>query len=145
MATFTPPNILAVPPISVADSATAVETFRANPQGYNLMRYYKMRGRGVNVWHMLDGTWMMSDPVPSVVFVGTINYPYPDTLDPINNAIASSWYGAGAGAAQGFGATGFQDFVSPGIMFEYLGGHSYVVSAAEAALITSVGLGAYLS
>lgn len=151
MTVFTPPSIPVVPPVTVAESRSGLPTQRANPGGYNLMKYFYAptssfrRYRGVNVWKMGDGTYMMSDPVPNVAFAGTIGYPYPDTLAPVNNAIASSWFPGGPGGVGGSGAGGLQQLVSPGIAVEYLGGHSYPVTAAEAASLTAVGLGAYLA
>jgi len=151
MPTFTPPGIPVIPPVSVADTKNGPPTMQVNRQGYALMRYYYSetssfrRYRGVNVWRMKDGTYMMSDPVPGVAFVGTISYPYPDTLEPVNDAIVSSWFPGGIGGVGGSGPGGLIDYVSPGIAIEYLGGHSYEVSSDEAANLTAVGLGAYIT
>lgn len=151
MAVFTPPAIPVVPPVSYADYKHGPTTERANPLGYRLMRYYYnvnssfRRYRGVNVWRMNDGTYMMSDPVPGVTFQGAISWPYPDTDNPVNDAISSSWFPGGPGGVGGSGPGGLIQLVSPGIAIEYLGGHTYTVSAAEAANLTAVGLGAYLS
>lgn len=151
MATFTPPALPVVPPVSVADTKTGPTTQQANPRGYALMKWFYAgtssfrRYRGVNVWKMGDGTYMMSDPVPGVPFVGTIGYPYPDTDKPVNNAISSSWFPGGPGGVGGSGPGGSQQLVSPGIAVEYLGGHSYPVTAAEASALTAAGFGAYLT
>lgn len=151
MATFTPPAIPVIPPVSYADTVRGPTTIQSNPQGYKLMRWFYntnssfRRYRGVNVWRMNDGTYLMSDPVPGVAFAGKIDYPYPDTDNPVNGAISSSWYPGGVGGVGGSGPGGNIQLVSPGIAIEYLGGHSYVVSAAEAANLTAVGLGAYLT
>lgn len=151
MATFTPPGIPVVPPVSISDSQNAPPTQDANRAGYALMKYYYntnsafRRFRGVNVWHMNDGTFMMSDPVPGVPFTGTISWPYPDTDNPVNNAISSSWFPGGPGGVGGSGPGGLQQLVSPGIAVEYLGGHSYQVTDAEAAALTTAGLGAFLT
>src|SRR5215472_3814857 len=134
MATFTPPGIAAVPPVSVSDRATGPSTYDENRLGYRLMRWFYntnsafKRFRGVNVWRMNDGTYLMSDPVPGVNFVGTIGWPYPDTLEPVNNAISSSWFSGGVGGVGGSGPGGLIQLVTPGIAIEYLGGHSYTVS-----------------
>lgn len=147
---FTPPSIPVIPPISVADRKNGPPTAQANPQGYNLMKFFYAptssfkRYRGVNVWRMNDGTYLMSDPVPGLSFGGTIGYPYPDTLQPVNNAISWSWFPGGPGGVGGSGPGGLAQLVSPGIAIEYLGGHSYSVSSAEAANLTAVGLGGYL-
>lgn len=109
------------------------------------MRYMPQRNRGVNVWKMTDGTYMMSDPVPSVTFTGTIGWPYPDSPNPVNNATSSSWYPGGTGGVGGSGPGGNIQTVNPNISVEYLGGHSYPVSSAEAAALTAAGLGAYVS
>lgn len=150
MPVFTPPGIPVIPPVSVADRRNGPSTQQANPRGYALMKYFYntnsafRRFRGVNVWKMNDGTYQMSDPVPGVNFTGTIGYPYPDTLAPANNAISSSWFSGGVGGVGGSGPGGLQQLVSPGIAIEYLGGHSYQVTAAEGAALTAVGLGAYV-
>lgn len=144
MATFTPPSILVVPPISVADTKTGLPTKRANPGGWNLMKYFPQRSRGVNVWIMNDGTVLMSDPVPGLSFYGTISYPYPDTLEPVNDTLSSSWFPGGPGGVGSSGPGGLQQYVTPGISYEYLGGHSYPLSSYEQATLTSAGLGAYI-
>lgn len=156
MPTFTPPGIPVIPPISVSDRATGPATKDANPGGWNLMKYFYATGssfkryRGVNVWRMNDGTYWMSDPVTGVTFTGTIGWPYPDTLAPNNNAISVQYFPGGPGGVGSSGGPGFNEFVpqvqtvTPGIAIEYLGGHSYNVSIAEAANLTAVGLGAYI-
>lgn len=145
MTTFTPPGISVVPPVDYAQHKSGPRTKDVNPQGWNLMRYMPQRARGVNVWKMSDGTYMMSDPVPGVTFGGTIGWPYPDSPNPVNNAISSSWYPGGAGGVGGSGPGGNIETVSPNVSVEYLGGHSYPVSTSEAASLTAVGLGAYVT
>lgn len=148
---FTPPAIPVVPPVTVADSRTGAPTYLSNPQGFTLMRWFYAatssfrRYRGVNVWHMNDGTFLMSDPVDGVPFAGTIGWPYPDTLEPVNNAISSSWFPGGPGGVGGSGPGGSQQLVTPGIAIEYLGGHTYAVTTTEAAALTAVGLGAFVT
>ncbi len=167
--TFTPPGISAVPLVSVSDSRYGQETARVNPQGYNLMKYFSYpsaadptvyvntRIRGVNVWIMNDNTVLMSDPVPGVTFTGTISWPYPDAIpntqgrapypgqdNPVNNAISSSWFSGGVGGVGSSGPGGEQQYVVPGIRWEYLGGHSYTISSVEAAILTAAGLGSYI-
>lgn len=151
MPTFTPPTLPVIPPVSISDRKNGPPTQQTNPRGYALMKYYYnvnssfRRYRGVNVWRMNDGTYQMSDPVPGVNFKGTIAWPYPDSLQPVNNAISSSWFSGGKGGVGSSGPGGLQEYVVPGIAIEYLGGHSYPVSSSEAANLTAVGLGAYLS
>ena len=170
MTTFTPPGISAVPLVSVADTRTGLPTSRANPQGYNLMKYFSYpsasdpavytntRVRGVNVWIMNDSTVLMSDPVPGVTFTGTIAWPYPDAVpnnagrapypgqdNPVNNAISSSWFTGGPGGVGSSGPGGSQQYVVPGIAVEYLGGHTYTVTAVQASILESAGLSDYLS
>ena len=157
MPTFTPPTILVIPPINISDTKTGPTTLQANPGGYNLMKYFPMRYRGVNVWKMNDGTYQMSDPVPGVDFLGVISYPYPDAVpntngaapfpgqdNPVNNAISSSWFPGGPGGVGSSGPGGLIQLVIPGIAVEYLGGHSYVVSSIEQADLAAVGLGAFV-
>ena len=142
--TFTPPTLPVVPPVDYAQHRSDPPTKQVNPQGWNLMRYMPQRDRGVNVWKMTDGTYMMSDPVPVVTFAGTIGWPYPDSPNPVNNAISSSWFPGGTGGAGGSGPGGDIQTVNPNIAVEYQGGHTYAVSSTEATALTAVGLGAYL-
>lgn len=145
MPTFAPPGITVVPPVNEAETRTSPRTMDVNRQGYNLMRYFPERNRGVNVWKLDNGTYMMSDEVPGVTFTGTVAWPYPDTLDPVNDAISSSWYPGGVGGVGGSGPGGDIQHVPYHIVFEYLGGHSYTVSSAEAAALTAVGLGSFIT
>lgn len=145
MSTFTPPTLLTVPPVNVADYPHSPRTIDVNPGGWNLMKYYPQRSRGVNVWKMSDGTYWMSDEVPGVSFVGTIGWPYPDTLEPVNDAISSSWYPGGEGGVGGSGPGGDIQYVNPTIAVEYLGGHSYNITSAERAALEAVGLTAYIT
>ena len=145
MPTFTPPTILFVPPINYAESKSAPPTKQVNPQGWNLMKYFPQRAKSVNVWRMNDGTYMMSDTVPGVTFTGTIGWPYPDTEQPVNNAISSSWFPGGVGGVGGSGPGGLIQLVSPGIAVEYIAGCKYTITSTEAANLTAVGLGAYIT
>lgn len=154
--TFHPPTILAIPPISVADRKHAPDTQIVNKSGYRLMRWYPMRARGVNVWVILvDGLFQqiwMSDPVPGIGGDVVIGWPYPDAIpningakpfpgqdNPVNNAISSSWFSGGVGGVGGSGPGGSQQY-APEILYEYLGSHPHVVTAAEQVILISNGI-----
>lgn len=145
MPVFTLPQISYVPPINYAESKHAPPTKQVNPQGWNLMKYFPQRNKAVNVWKMNDGTYWMSDPVPGVTFTGTIGWPYPDTEQPVNDAISSSWFPGGPNGVGGSGPGGLIQLVTPGIAVEYIAGGTYQVTSAEAASLTAVGLGAYIT
>lgn len=145
MSTFTPPTLNLTPPVPVADTRHGPSSQRENPQGYRLMRYFPSRAKGLNVWKMSDGTYWMSQPVDGVNFTGTYGEPYPDTPDPVNDAISSAWYPGGPGGAGASGPGGDIEYVSPTVAVTYYGGHSYSITSAEAAALTAVGLGAYIT
>lgn len=123
MATFTPPTVDDVPQVLEYDPEK-----RHNPLGYRLMRHFKMRTRGVNVFKMSDGTYQRDDQGPGE--------PWPPTPDVPNNAIAQSWY---QGQMTNF------PLPSPRVVTVYYGGHSYQVDASEAAALTTAGYGAFIS
>jgi len=133
MPTFTPPPTSDVPPISVADNFRAPPTSVTNPQGMALMKFYRSRVRGVNVFKMSDGTYQRDD----------VTEPYPATAPnpgqpevQANNALNWSWYnGVGTVSA----------LPQPTVTVVYYGGHSYTVSSAEAAALTAAGYGAYIT
>lgn len=150
MPTFMTPGLPVVPPVSYAERRNGPTTEQQNPQGYRLMRWFYntnssfRRYRGVNVWRMNDGTYWMSDPVPGVGFTGTIGWPYPDTDNPVNDAISSSWFSGGPGGVGGSGPGGLIQYVVPGIDIEYLGGHIYNITNATAVELEGIGLGGYV-
>ena len=99
--TFTPPTVVGVP--SVLPTTRGVAAL--------LFRHVAPMQRGVNIWKMPDGTYLV-DQQPQKL----------SNADPDNHA---------------------EDAVTP--VITYYGGHVYQVSDAEAAALTTAGLGAYLS
>jgi hypothetical protein len=140
MTTFTPPAVDMTPPVSEADSRFGPATRAANPLGWRLMRHFKTRSRGVNVFKMSDGTYRMSAAVPGLNV--TVGEPYPaTTLDNVpNRVLAASFYDSGSGGGQ----TVTYPVADPHCTVVYYGGHSYTVSPAEASSLTAAGFGSYL-
>jgi hypothetical protein len=129
MPTFTPPTVLEVPPISVASDRNAPPTEVTNPAGYNLMRWYKSRPAGQNVYLMSDGTYRQTNQ----------NEPWPATTPDLvaNGELASSWYTAST--------TTHFPLPNPHVITVYYGGHSNPISSAEATALTAAGYGAYIT
>ena len=136
MSTFTPPTVLEVPSVSVADSRSGPMTSQANRLGYRLMRFFSSRERGVMVFKMSDGTYRMSEQVPGVTVTATEPYPPVPAGQVVNGALAQSWFD---------GSMTDYPLDSPTVTAVYYGGHSYEVSSDEAAALSAAGFGSYLS
>lgn len=131
--TFTPPTVVEVPPVSVADRREGPSTRASNPLGVALMRHYASRPRGVAVFKMADGTYRTSRPVPGVTAQPV--EPYPPTPTVVNDALAVSYYN---GEETVYPTDGTVEVV-------YYGGHVYQVDGAEADDLRAAGFGAYLT
>lgn len=134
MATFNPPSIVEVPPV-IAEAPVLSN---------RLFRFFRSRPRGVAVFKMTDGTYQIARQVPGLVGP-TVSEPYPATTpdqfpqleaDQKTMVIAQSTF---THTVTTYAAS------QPQVAFIYYGGHSYTVTAAEAAALTTAGFGAYLS
>jgi hypothetical protein len=142
MSTFTPPTL---PEVSQLGDPTT-----DNRLGMRLMRFASPRMRGVMVAKMADATYRISRPVPGVTLSASLQLlevwpalPAASTIDgtpyQVNNAIAM-WYNPYSATP----GTPSSEVQTPAVVLIYMGGHNYPVSAAEAAALTSAGLGAYV-
>ena len=128
--TFTPPVIYEVPTDNVDTDHPAMS---------RLMQYYRPRERGVSVYKMDDGTYWVSRQVPLLNGPGIVfAEPWPPlpVADQVNNVINTAWL---------YSRVVSQTVQTPGVVTVYYGGHSYQVTAVEAAAMTAAGLGNYVT
>lgn len=141
MPTFTPPSL----PL---DSPYFPNGNEGDPLGNRLMRFYQPRQRGVAVFKMSDGSYVIQYAGTPVVGPQTYE-PWPatpieDNFDgtpaQVNGAINMTWNPYDIPEQYPF-----TEVQSPGVEIVYYGGHSYEVSTQEAADLTAAGFGAYVS
>lgn len=120
---FSPPAELYVPPILPDTTGPA----------RGLFRHFQRHERGVNVFLLSDGT-VIQDQAAGGINAGTVPYPWnPDNP----GGPYATWYDENEVA--------HTLTLNPYIVKVFYGGHSTVVSDADAATLTAAGYGAYIT
>lgn len=136
MATFTPPSLNEIPQIGGDEG---------NPLGNRLMRFYSPRPSGATVFKMSDGTYRIARQIPGLVGGPPVQDVWPSVQQAVTSTNLPSQPNAAINISWFYSAIVSKEVQTPALVYVYYGGHSYTVSAAEAASLTAAGLGAYLS
>lgn len=152
---FTPPLALVVPPFPVADGKHGPSSARENFQGVMLMKYFKSGYAGVNVYMLLDGTFLMDlapdgfpnrapmlpDPHTGLYPTAQLGQPWPTT--PF--AGVSTGYISQSAVMNQAPPTVTTGHITQPVLYIWEGGHSHRLSLDEYSGLLSANFGGYIT
>lgn len=153
---FTPPLALVVPPFPVADSKYGPSSPRENWQGVALMKYFKSGYAGVNVYLLIDGTFlfdlapdgfpnrapMLPDPTSGLFPIAQLGQPWPTT--PVAQGVSTNYITQNALMNQAPPTVSTQHLQQP-VLYLWEGGHSHRLTQDEYAALIDGNFGGYIT